>query len=158
MERDGVLVGSLHPNHPGDWQDEVCEAVVVGEAVGVIEAVGDGEMTLVVVGSLQPNHPGVLQVDVDVEVVPADEVFVIVAVAVAVAVVDGSKHPHHPGVWQVEVLVLVTVVVGAELVVDSVPLLSKNFQLLQSTHSGNGAHSGTVSYFSRTSAMTARIR
>lgn len=54
-----------------------------------------------------------------------------------VVVVLSSLHPHHPGVLQVEVRVrLVVVLKETELVlVGSEPLLSKYFQLKQSTHS-----------------------
>lgn len=62
-------------------------------------------------------------------------------------VVDSSRHPHHPGVWHVSVRVLVRDVVVAELlllvVVFSVPLDSKNFQLKQSMQSMSCSHSGT---------------
>lgn len=80
---------------------------------------------VVVVSSLQPNHPGVSQVlveDVD------EEVLVDV---VGAEVVDSSRQPHHPGVLQVSVRVrvVVDVAVLALLVVVSVPLFSKYFQL-----------------------------
>lgn len=108
---------------------------------------------VVVVGvvlSLQPNQPGVLQVEVDV--------LVVVVVVVVPVVVVSSKQPHQPGVLQVSVLVLVLVLdVELEVVVVSVPLLSYIFQLAQSRHSGVNLHSGTSSYFSKTSLITDRI-
>lgn len=75
-----------------------------------------------------------------------------------VVVVVSSRHPHQPGVLQVVVLVRVeeeeVVVV---VVVESEPLLSKYFQLKQSTHSSSGTHLGTSLYFLRTLSMTPRI-
>lgn len=90
--------------------------VVVVTVVIVGADVGDG-VEVVVTGSLQPNQPDVLHVAVVVEVV--------------VDVVVSSKQPHQPGVWQVSVRVRVYVLVdvGTLVVVVSVPLLSKNFQL-----------------------------
>jgi len=119
--------------------------VAVGVVVDVVE---------VVVLSLQPNQPGVWHVVV--EVVVTSEV---VVVEVPVVVVVSSKHPHQPGVLQVSVRVRVLEVeVGAlEVVVVSVPLLSYIFQFPQSLHSGVNLHSGTFSYFLRTSRITARI-
>lgn len=77
-----------------------------------------------VVSSLHPNQPGVLQIDV---------VYVVVLVAdVKFDVVDGSKQPHQPGVLQISVLVRLAALVLVVLVVVSVPLLSKNFQVSQS--------------------------
>jgi len=92
-------------------------AVRVGAGAAVFEVV----VMVVVVSSLQPNQPGVLQ-----EVV----VVVLVEVVVVPVVVDSSRHPHQPGVLHVSVLVRVVVEVelGMEVVVDSVPLLSKNSQ------------------------------
>jgi hypothetical protein len=79
-------------------------------------------------------------------------------------VVTGSSHPNQPGVLQVSVLVRVvvdeTVLLCEEVlkvVVDSVPLLSKNDQLKQSEQSTSVLHFGTVSYLSRTSWMTFEI-
>ncbi len=116
-------------------------AVIGGAGI----AVGDEAVDGVVVGSLQPNQPGVLQVEVVLLVEVEDEV---------VAVLVLSRQPHHPGVWQVEVRVLVVVLVDEEEVVESDPLLSKYFQLKQSTHSSSVAHCGTVSYSRRTLSMT----
>lgn len=72
-----------------------------------------------------------------------------------VVVVVSSLHPHHPGVSQVDVLVIVVEVLkGTELVVmGSDPLLSKYFQLKQSTHSVSWMHSGNSSYARKTSEM-----
>lgn len=94
----------------------VVTVVIVGLGVGD----GDGVWVapgVVVVGSLHPNQPGVLHVAV-------------VDVLIGVVVVS-SRQPHHPGVLHVSVLVLeyVLVLVLLSLVVVSVPLLSKNFQL-----------------------------
>lgn len=74
-------------------------------------------VSVVVTSSLQPNQPGEIQV-----------VVVMVSVVVTGTDVVSSRHPHHPGVLQVSVLVLVVdVALEEELVVVSVPLLSKNF-------------------------------
>ena len=83
-------------------------------------------MVVGVVSSLQPNHPGVRQVVVD----EVEVVVVVVAVVVAVS----SKQPHQPGVLQVAVRVFerkvdVFEVVVLDVVVVSLPLLSKYFQL-----------------------------
>lgn len=76
---------------------------------------------VVVVGSLHPNQPGVLQVLVVVECS---------VVVVTEVVVGSSRQPHHPGVLHVCVRVRVLEVVEVVVVVvESVPLLSKNFQL-----------------------------
>lgn len=76
-----------------------------------------------------------------------------------VEVVVSSLHPHHPGVLQVDVRVaVVDVLRETELVVvGSDPLLSKYFQLKQSTHSVSWTHSGNSSYARMTSEMTDRI-
>lgn len=92
------------------------------------------------VGSLQPNQPGVLQlVVVDVAALVA------VDVELTVVVVDSSRQPHQPGVLQVVVRVRVFDVLVVRDVVVSEPLLSKNFQLEQSTHSVSAVHGGTSS-------------
>ena len=66
-----------------------------------------------------------------------------------------SRHPHQPGVLQVDVLVRVEeLVVVVDVVVESDPLLSKYFQLKQSTHSSSGKHSGTFLYTLITFSMT----
>lgn len=89
--------------------------VGTGAADGLVIVV----VWVVVTGSLQPNQPGVLHV-----------VVVRVWVVVTVAVVLSSRQPHQPGVWQVAVRVRTELVdVERLLVVVSVPLLSKNFQL-----------------------------
>lgn len=153
-----VVVASLQPHHPGVAQlveldeeavDVVSEELVVELAVelvtallvlvaGVSEGVvmtGAGSalgdvivvVRVIVVGSLQPNHPGVLQVEVVI-------VLVMVVVGVFDVVVDSSRQPHQPGVLQVSVRVCEVVLVGllVLLVVVSLLLLSKNFQLKQS--------------------------
>jgi hypothetical protein len=81
-----------------------------------------------VVGSLHPNQPGVLQ-----EVVVNVLVMVVVGVC-GFVVVDSSRQPHQPGVLQVSVRVCDVVLEGllVALVVVSLLLLSKNFQLKQS--------------------------
>jgi len=94
--------------------------------IGAGTALGDVTVVVkvIVVGSLQPNHPGDLQ-----EVV----VIVLVMVVVGVVVVDSSRQPHQPGVLQVSVRVCEVVLDGLLLlVVVSLLLLSKNFQLKQS--------------------------
>ena len=145
-----VDVGSLQPpKKPG------LVHVVVGLGVGweVVVTVGIEEDLLVVVtSSLQPNQPGVLHVEVE-------DVVVVVVLLVEVCcdvVAVSSRHPHQPGVLHVSVRVLVFVVV-VELdvvVVPSVPLLSKNFQLKQSTHSESLLHSATLSYILSTLSIT----
>jgi len=57
-----VVVGSLQPNHPGVWQVDVEELLLLlVEVVIVVEAV-------VVDSSKQPHQPGVLHVSVLVRV------------------------------------------------------------------------------------------
>lgn len=155
-----VVVGSLQPqNFPGvsqvvvdvgtDSVGEVTGGLVVVVVVVWLVVVVD---TVVVVLSLQPNQPGVLQVEVE------EELLVVVVVTSPVVVVVSSRQPHQPGVLHVSVRVRVVVVLdGFEVVVDSVPLLSYIFQFAQSLHSGVNLHSGTVSYFNRTSLMTDKI-
>ena len=94
---------------------------VAGTALGDVIVV----VRVIVVGSLQPNHPGDLQEEV---------VIVLVMVVVGVMVVDSSRQPHQPGVLQVSVRVCEVVLVGllVLLVVVSLLLLWKNFQLKQS--------------------------
>lgn len=121
--------------------DAVGVAVIGGAGIALRDEVDD----VVVVGSLHPNQPGVLQVEVVLLMEVGDEVATVVVL---------SRQPHHPGVWQVEVRVLVVVLVDEEDVVESDPLLSKYFQLKQSTHSSSVAHCGTVSYFRMTLSMT----
>lgn len=100
---------------------EVVVRVDAGSALGDVIVV----VRVMVVGSLQPNQPGVLQEEV---------VMVLVMVVVGVVVVDSSRQPHQPGVLQVSVRVCEVVLVGLLdlLVVVSLLLLSKNFQLKQS--------------------------
>lgn len=125
---DGVVVvASLHrPNQPGVLHVVLEGVLVIVLVIVVTVGLGDGAgddiagEEAVEVGSLQPNQPGVLQLDVDDDVV-VEEVVVVVS----------SRQPNQPGVLHVSVLVRVYVLVlGTELlVVVSVPLLSKNFQL-----------------------------
>lgn len=142
--------GSRQPNQPGLRHEVVVVNVGAGVGVGPVVVA-----SVVVVGSLHPNHPGVLQVEV--EVVEVSEVVVDIIDVVVVS----SRQPHHPGVWHVEVLDLVgDVVVDVVIVVvppGSVPLLSKNFQRAQSTHSFSATQSGTSSYSSITVEITVRI-
>lgn len=155
-----VVVGSLHPHQPLLLQVVVVVVVtdVLVVVVGMVVTVGAGAgaevryvvVYVVVASSLQPNQPGVRQV-----------VVVTVLVSVTVLLVLSSRHPHHPGVLQVSVRVLLLVVevlVGAKVVVDSVPLLSKNFQLKQSTQSSTTSQVGTSSYTLMTSRTTTEIR
>lgn len=139
-----VIVGT------GAGAGEVSEPLEDDEAVVVVVVV------VLVVGSLQPNQPGVLQDFVELELVEEEEVERGEEVVVVV-VVDSSRHPHHPGVLHVSVLVRELVLELLELVVVSVPLLSKNFQSTQSAHSTSSSQLGTVSYFSSTSLMTPLI-
>lgn len=111
------------PNQPGYLQEEV----EVG-AREVVVAMDDGAAVLeclevVVVSSRHPNQPGVLQVDV------VEEETVLVVLLCPLVVVS-SRQPNQPGVLHVSVLVrddrVVVVLVGfGEVVVVSVPLLSK---------------------------------
>lgn len=126
-----------------DDGEEVGELVAV--TVVVVTETGALAVTAVVVGSRHPpNQPGVLQ---ELVVVPGVTVVVVVEVVVAGEVVLVlSRQPNHPGV--LHVLVRVRVLVELLVVVDVVlsdPLLSKYFQLKQSTHSVSGTHSGTLS-------------
>jgi F0F1-type ATP synthase membrane subunit c/vacuolar-type H+-ATPase subunit K len=100
---------------------ELVVRVDAGSALGDVIVV----VRVIVVGSLQPNHPGDLQEEV---------VIVLVMVVVGVVVVDSSRQPHQPGVLQVSVRVCEVVLDGllVLLVVVSLLLLSKNFQLKQS--------------------------
>ena len=134
----------------------VGRVVVVMVGTGMAEdeeGVGEGVETLLdvvvvvvmVIGSLQPNQPGVSQVEVLV---------VLVEVVVVSEVVVSSLQPHHPGVWHVVVRVAEVVVLELEEVVVSVPLLSKYFQLKQSTHSVSCLHSGRSSYARMTLSIT----
>lgn len=61
-----VVVGSLHPNHPGVSQVVVVAVVDFGVVVGGLEVVPGVVVVLVsvVLLSLHQNHPGVLHVDV----------------------------------------------------------------------------------------------
>lgn len=103
-----MLLGSLHPNQPGELHDV---EMLVGEVtVGVRGAVL--LVTEVVISSLHPNHPGVLHEEVDVVVV-----VVVLGVIPEVVVVSSSRHPHHPGVLQVDVRVCILVVVVFDVVV-----------------------------------------
>lgn len=147
---------SLQPHQPGVAQEvelEVAEdaeglaveliaeltiellgsALLVAGVLGVVVRVDAGTalgdvivvVRVIVVGSLQPNQPGDLQEEV---------VIVLVMVVVGVVVVDSSRQPHQPGVLQVSVRVCEVVLDGlfVLLVVVSLLLLSKNFQLKQS--------------------------
>lgn len=161
-----VARSSQPPNHPGVSQD-VVDVVVADVLVGaVVNARVVVVSTVVVIGSsLHPNQPGFVQVVVVyVEVIVVLLVLGGMLVAVPDVMVDSSRQPHQPGVLHVSVLVRVVVfevdvlvLVGAEEVVVSVPLLSKNFQLKQSEHSSSLVHLGTVSYFCRTSLITLLI-
>lgn len=139
-----------------DVEVDVIERVWVVEVLVDVVMVGLGVAPVleVVVGSLHPNQPGVLQLVV-VEV--ASVVVADVDVVVVVVVVDSSRQPHQPGVLQVAVRVRVLDVLEVREVVVSEPLLSKNFQLKQSTHSVSAVHAGTSSYASITFLMTPRI-
>ena len=137
LVEDGLVevVESWQPNHPG-VSHVVLEVVTVAEeddeeaAVEVVVTVGAGAgvaillVSVVVIvdvaSDLHPNQPGERQVVV---------VIVSVVVTGTVTLLVSSKHPHHPGVLHVSVLVRVVDVAEeeAELVVVSVPLLSKNF-------------------------------
>ena len=128
-----VVVESQHPQIlPGVWQVVVAVVEILSDeaefAVLVTVAIGGGGEVIVVVSvsvvrpSLQPNQPGVAQA-----------VVVEVDVIVVVGVVLSSRHPHQPGVLHVCVRVCVLeldvdVDVADDIVLVSVPLLSKNFQ------------------------------
>lgn len=126
IEDGGIVTESLHPNQPGVEhvvEDSVIDVVVVtvvkaGLLAGFVMVLD----MVVVVESRHPNHPGVLQVV---------DVVVVVLVVIAEVVVVSSRHPHQPGVLQVSVRVRVCVFVArpVDVVVVSLLLLSKNFQL-----------------------------
>ena len=165
-----VLVSSLHPPKKPRCLHRLVEADDVVRTDVVVLCVMDGDdtevavmvvrdgagaalvATGVVVGSLQPNQPGVLHVVVVIVVVVLLTLELVVVVVVVVVVL--SRQPHHPGVLQVEVLVLVDDVELEVDVVISEPLLSKYFQLKQSTHSLSGAQFGGASYFLITWSIT----
>jgi hypothetical protein len=147
------------PNQQAVWQMVVVVVIVVAVTPEVVDD-GSGRVLVIVVemvvvtgeSSRQPNHPMLIQV-----VVVYREVIVVRGVDADVVVI-GSSHPHQPGCLQVSVRVRVIVdeeVLLCEevldVVVDSVPLLSKNVQLKQSEQSTSVSHFGTVSYLSRTS-------
>lgn len=136
LVEDGLVevVESWQPNHPGVLQVVLEVVLVAGEevevaTVEVVVTVGAGAgvarplVSVVVIvkvdSCLHPNQPGERQVVV---------VIVSVVVTGIVVLLVSSKHPHHPGVLHVSVLVrVVDVEEEEELVVVSVPLLSKNF-------------------------------
>jgi hypothetical protein len=139
------VVESWQPNQPADLHvvlEVVCVATEEeedeGAIVEVVVTVGAGAgvamllvmvvVSVVVISSLHPNQPGERQVVV---------VMVSVVVTGTVILLVSSKQPHQPGVLQVSVLVRVIDVDLAEeeLVVVSVPLLSKNFHSKQSIQS-----------------------
>jgi hypothetical protein len=165
------VVESWQPNQPGDLHvvlEVVCVAmeeeeydededeegeedeeatvevvVTVGAGAGVARLLVMVVVSVVVTSSLHPNQPGERQVVV---------VMVCVVVTGTVMLLVSSKHPHQPGVLHVSVLVrVVDVEVEEELVVVSVPLLSKNFHSKQSIQSSCWMHLGTASYFWMTS-------
>jgi hypothetical protein len=161
------VVESWQPNQPADLHvvlEVVCVAAEEDEDEGaiveVVVTVGAGAgvaillvmvvVWVVVTSSLHPNHPGERQVVV---------VMVSVVVTGTVILLVSSKQPHQPGVLQVSVLVRVIDVVLAEeeLVVVSVPLLSKNFHSKQSIQSSCWTHLGTASYLAITSWMMTPI-
>lgn len=109
-------------------------------------------VVVVAISSLHPNQPGVLHVVVD-------EVCFEVVVEIVV-VVSSSRQPHHPGVLQVSVRVRLKVLVremALDVVVRSVPLLSKNSHGKQSVQLIYCSHLAGASYFSRTSRITSTI-
>ena len=160
------VVESWQPNHPGDLHvvlEVVCVAteddrdeeaivevvVTVGAGAGVAKLLVMVVVSVVVISSLHPNQPGDRHVVV---------VMVSVVVTGTVILLVSSKHPHQPGVLHVSVLVrVVDVEEEEELVVVSVPLLSKNFHSKQSIQSSCCMHLGTASYFSITACITLPI-
>jgi hypothetical protein len=158
---EDLVAGSLQPSHPGVLQVLVLPLAVGDDEVVLIEGAGArlgltivvDDVVVMVLSSLHPNQPGVLQV---VVVITVDDMIVVVGAEVVLS----SKHPHQPGVLHVSVRVLVLVLVleALLLVVVSLLLLSKNFQLKQSWHSTSSSQLGTVSYFSITSLITLLMR
>ena len=152
---DMVVVSKQPPSHPYLTHDVVGNWVAT---FGVV--VGD----IVVVSRQPPNHPyfthdvvGKSDVDVDE---PVDVVEVVVSSRHPANISSKQRQiieihiPHHPGVLQVVVRVgvaVVELVLLAVLVDGSEPLLRKNFQLKQSTHSSSDIHLGTSGYASITS-------
>lgn len=134
------VVESWQPNHPGvlhvalevvvvaaadedEDEDEVAivdVVVTVGAGAGVARLVVSVVVMVEMTSDLHPNQPGERQVVV---------VIVSVVVTGTVILLVSSRHPHQPGVLHVSVLVRVIDVAEEEeeLVVVSVPLLSKNF-------------------------------
>lgn len=131
------VVESWQPNHPGvlhvvlevvvvaaeEDEDEVAivdVVVTVGAGAGVARLVVSVVVMVEMTSDLHPNQPGERQVVV---------VIVSVVVTGTVILLVSSRHPHQPGVLHVSVLVRVVDVAEEEeeLVVVSVPLLSKNF-------------------------------
>jgi hypothetical protein len=132
-----------------DEEATVEVVVTVGAGAGVATLLVMVVVSVVVISSLHPNQPGERQVVV---------VMVCVVVTGTVILLVSSKHPHQPGVLHVSVLVrVVDVEVEEELVVVSVPLLSKNFHSKQSIQSSCWMHLGTASYFWMTSWMMTPI-
>ena len=133
-----VVLSTQPPSQPYSMHEVVSRSgVFVGVGAGVV-----GER--VVVSKQPPNQPYLRQ-----EVVGSSEVMVEVVEVVedvGTGVVVESRQPHHPGVWQVVVRVGLAVceVLLLEVVVSE-PLLSKYFQLKQSTHSSSEMQGGTLS-------------
>lgn len=112
--------------------------VVVTTAAEVLVSDEVVEVTVVSTGSRQfPNHEYFLHVAVVVTLVEVDD-------EDEGTDVDSSRQPHQPGVLHVAVLVEDTIDVLDFDVVGTDPLLSKNFQLKQSTHSESVVGAGTV--------------
>lgn len=118
------------PNQPGLHVVDLDAVIDAGTDSDVRVGGSVVVVTVMFARSLQPNQPGLTQVVVVYVVVTTIWVEV-------VPVVLSSRQPHQPGVLQVDVLVYVVlvVVVVVVVVVLSEPLLSKYFQLKQSTHS-----------------------
>lgn len=148
-----VVVSFLQPHHPRliqlvESETELLELGLVSGGVVTMVEIGEFvvmvvvRMTVLVLAFLQPNQPGVRHVVLTVVVVR-----VVVMGVDIVVVVDSSRQPHHPGVLQVLVLrrLVDVVLLRRVVVVVSEPLLSKYFQLKQSTHSVFGEHFGTFS-------------
>lgn len=120
------------------WEVCVGVNVVVTTAAEVLVSDEVVDVEVVSIGSRQfPNHEYLLQVAVVVTVVEVDD-------EDDGTVVDSSRQPHQPGVLHVAVLVEDVMDVVDLDVVGTDPLLSKNFQLKQSTHSVSVVGAGTV--------------
>ncbi len=138
----GITVTVACETHGPSPSQPCCAHEIVRIAAGVFVT-----LVIVVVSRQPPNQPYCTHEVVGPSVVVVVIVGVeVVKVDVLPVVVDSSRQPHQPGVLHVVVRVRLAVLELLLLdVVESEPLLSKYFQLKQSTHSSSGKHGGTSS-------------